>query len=340
MIEGSHLSFRVDASPAIGAGHFMRCLALAEEWRARGGQATFIGRWPAPLARHLEERGIRTVLLDAIHPDPSDLVQTLETVPAAGNMVLDGYRFDAAYQGRLRHGVRRLLVIDDAGHLPAYDADILLNQNLHADRVAYQRAPAQRLLGPRYVLLRREFLRWDVPRRPVPPRARHLLVTLGGGDQANHTLRIAEALLAPAFRDTQIRVVIGPANPHAAVLERFTTDRESRFQVIEAGADMPALMAWADLAISAAGTTSLEFAFMGLPCVLVAVADNQEPIGREMESRGAAVHLGMAGELSWGHLVRAAGDLIRDPERRLRMSENGRRLVDGGGVRRVIEALG
>jgi len=334
-----HLYVRVDASREIGIGHFMRCLALTEHWRDQGGHATFIGICPASLRRRLENEGIRHVDLEAPHPDPADLERTAASIPPSVPVVIDGYPFDAAYQKRLGESGRRVMVIDDAGHLPAYEADLLLNQNIGAERIAYPEAPAMRLLGPEYVLLRREFLRWVGWHREVTPVASNLLVTLGGGDAGNYTVRVAEALTGPAFRRARVRIVTGPDNPHGATLSRLAEGQEGRFQVLSDVSCISEQMAWADLAISAGGTTCWELAFMGLPSVLITVADNQEAIVAGMKSREAAIDLGAAAELEWDHLGRVVEGLLRDQEGRRLMSENGRRMIDGRGPSRVVAAL-
>ena len=118
--------------------------------------------------------------------------------------------------------------------------------------------------------------------------------------------------------------------------------KESRIFGLETYADVrdiPGLMGWADLAISAAGSTCFELAHLGLPALLIVTADNQVLNSQGIASRGAAVHLGTIGDLSPGALVETVERVLDDADLRDRMSDAGRRLVDGRGVERVAEAL-
>ncbi|RMF86337.1 MAG: UDP-2,4-diacetamido-2,4,6-trideoxy-beta-L-altropyranose hydrolase, partial [Nitrospinota bacterium] len=189
------LLIRADASTRMGSGHLMRCLALAQGWKERGGPVFFLSSCPRALRQRIESTGLTFLPLQEIHPDPHDLEQTLshlEQIAARSSLVpwvvIDGYHFDATYYQAIRAKGYQVLVIDDTAHLPRYDAHIVLNQNLFADLRAYRCAPETLLLlGPRYVLLRPEFLAWQNRKRSFPQIARRVLVTLGGSDPDNVT---------------------------------------------------------------------------------------------------------------------------------------------------------
>src|SRR5262245_3347577 len=136
------LLIRADASVQTGAGHVMRCLALAQAWHAQGGVATFLScDTNKTLQQRILAAGPGYIRLEKPHPDRRDLDTTLAALTGLTTqmavqgtpwLVLDGYHFDTAYHQAIRAAGYRLLVIDDMGHLPEYAADVLLNQNLHA----------------------------------------------------------------------------------------------------------------------------------------------------------------------------------------------------------------
>src|SRR5262249_17829448 len=103
--------------------------------------------------------------------------------------------------------------------------------------------------------------------------------------------------------------------------------------------DMPALMAWADVAIAAGGSSGWELAFMGLPAVLVTVAENQRLIAESLQRAGTAVHLGWHTEVTPARIAEAVRELLSDRAQRQCMSQAGRLLVDGKGAARVVAAL-
>jgi UDP-2,4-diacetamido-2,4,6-trideoxy-beta-L-altropyranose hydrolase len=337
------LVFRVDGSPQMGTGHVMRCLALAQGWRDVGGAVRFVmARGADVLGGRLRAEGIDVAGLGEEPATRADATTTAEIVASSGAswLVLDGYSFDGAYQGVVKEADLRLLCIDDTAHADRYWADAVLNQNIYADERMYAtREPDTRLLlGTRYALLRREFTGRTVAARTIPDRARRLLVTLGGSDADNVTETVIRGLSDIGEAESQAVVLVGAANPHAAALEDMVRGA-GNVRLKPDVPDVAAEMARADLVVSAAGTTCWELAFMGLPAVLIVLAENQRRIAEGLAQAGVAVNLGESASVGPGDVADAVRALIPDRERRGAMSARGRELVDGRGVRLVVDFL-
>ncbi|HIJ90250.1 MAG: UDP-2,4-diacetamido-2,4,6-trideoxy-beta-L-altropyranose hydrolase [Desulfobulbaceae bacterium] len=341
------LVIRADADGAMGTGHVMRCLALAEEWRDRGGEVLFAGRIePEPLRRRIESEG--AVLLDLAggYPDPADLAamrrlagEQLSPHVSSGWMVLDGYHFDGVYQQGLREAGWQLLVIDDLGQLADYHCDALLNQNLYAPNIPYNCPPeATRLLGPRYALLRREFRR-SGEERLFPVVAKRVLVTMGGADQHNVSARVLSALATSDIDGLEVKVVVGAANPHAGILAGLTASLPFRCELARDVIDMAALMRWADVVVTAAGTTTYELASVGVPFVTLVTADNQKENASQLARQRVAMTLGWHDALGPDALASRLREFLHDGGQRQAQAVTGCRLVDGRGAGRVVTAL-
>jgi spore coat polysaccharide biosynthesis predicted glycosyltransferase SpsG len=102
---------------------------------------------------------------------------------------------------------------------------------------------------------------------------------------------------------------------------------------------MPELMNWADVAIAAAGSTTWELAFLGVPFCHIVVADNQAAIADHAARGGYAVNLGWHAELTTGRVAGAVADLLDDSDRRSAMTRAGRAAIDGQGALRVADML-
>jgi len=337
------LLVRADADARRGAGHVLRSLALARAWRERGGSVRFVTLRPAPaLKRRIQLAGAIVIELDDSQSNDGELTAGLlaQLQQSSGERpwgIVDGYHFDDAYQAQLRRAGCNLLVIDDNAHLPRYEADIILNHGIHAPQLDYHaRDDAWFLLGTEYALLRADFDCWRDFRRAIPARAKNILVTLGGGDADNVTARVLEALAQLDGLDLSVQVLVGPLNPHVSALaERAGANIQLQTDV----ADTAALMAWADIAIAAGGTTAWELAFMQTPALILVLAENQAGVAEGIDNFGAAQTLGEAGNLTSADIANALRELIFDPARRQRMAERGRVLVDGRGVERIITAM-
>jgi UDP-2,4-diacetamido-2,4,6-trideoxy-beta-L-altropyranose hydrolase len=342
---GKPLLIRVDAGTKIGTGHAMRCLALAQAWQDAGGQAIFMMTPGAPMVEErLKSEGIEIIPMLAQPGSTDDADQTANLAQKVGAswLVVDGYQFTADYQRFVKDSGLRLLFVDDNGHADHYWADIVLNQNLHADEDLYvYREPYTRLLlGTRYVLLRREFLTWREWEREIPEVAGRVLVTLGGGDPDNVTLTVIQALQQVRMDGLEVVIVIGGSNPHYEGLQSAVRDSKFPIRLERHVTNMPELMAWADVGISGAGTTAWELAFMGVPSLLLIQADNQQATAEQLDALGVARDLGRGQDFARDILAKEFKSLLKVSAMRAEMARRGQELVDGNGVDRVLERLG
>ena len=221
------------------------------------GEAVFVSAYDAPaLEDRLKKEGMQVLPLRETAGTPGDARETARIAHEHGAewVVVDGYQFGAEYQKTIRDASLSLLFIDDYGHADHYYADIVLNQNIYADMSLYKKSePYTRfLLGPKYALLRREFLAYSGWHRDIPDIGRKILVTLGGSDPGNATLSIIDAVKAVDVSGLEVMVVVGGANQHFDLIHASVRDLPN-FTLVKNAGNMPELMAWADIAISARG---------------------------------------------------------------------------------------
>jgi UDP-2,4-diacetamido-2,4,6-trideoxy-beta-L-altropyranose hydrolase len=338
------LVIRADASIAAGTGHVMRCLALAQEWQDRDGRAAFV---VAEATQAIRERvaaegfDVLSTAIPAGTTDDSARTIALAQELGAHWVVVDGYQFGAEYQHALKSAGLTLLFLDDYGHSKQYDADLVLNQNLSANSMLYssRESGTSLLLGLRYCLLRREFMSWRDWEREITPSGRRVLVTMGGSDPKNLTGNVIEALSRVEIEDLEAVVVIGGSNPRADALEDSPPLAAKNISVRRDVTNIAELMAWADVAVSSAGSTCWELCLLGLPSLLYDAAENQKPIAHQLSQRGCAIHLGCSGDFDSDVLVLQLESLLRSTEIRQVMSLRCRELVDGKGAQRVTSIM-
>ena len=336
MARGPVVFFRLDADARIGAGHLMRCLALADGFRRRGRRPIFVTRnMPANMAALGCRRRFDRVALASFLP-PSREIWALARRPdgnRALGIVVDRYGFPSNYLAPLA----RLqlswtsLQFDDLG-APLSGVDLILNQNPSARPAMYRRASrmTRLLLGPRYAVLRPEFL----SRAPRQPRAtvRRLVVTTGGGHLPSVVSTLAR-WTAEEANGADVTVVTGFGGKNGL------SDLGSRVDVRSSVANMAALLAGADLVVTAAGTTLIELAYLRVPSVSVVVSDNQAPGARAASRAGLTLSLGRFDGLKEIRFRRALRGLLDSVSARRRMAARQARAVDGRGVDRVLDAF-
>jgi UDP-2,4-diacetamido-2,4,6-trideoxy-beta-L-altropyranose hydrolase len=337
-----NLLLRTDASIAIGTGHVMRCLALAQAWQDAGGRAIFAtAETTHAVVERLGSESCEVISIAAPVGSRADCAGAVALAREynARWMVVDGYRFGADYQQALKSAGLRVLFMDDNGHAGHYSADLVLNQNAHANEAMYgdRESYTRLLLGPTYALLRREFDSWRGWKRESRSAGRKVLVTMGGSDPENFTAVVIEALRR--LPNLEATVVVGGSNPHFDGLQQTTAQDAGWLQLRRSVPDMPALIAWADVAVSAAGSTCWEMCMLGLPAILVDVAENQTPIARGLALKQVAIHLGNNKSVTAADVARETDALLASSATRASMSRRGQEMVDGEGVARVISEM-
>lgn len=335
---------RVDASTQIGTGHIMRCLALAQVLQDEGGEAIFVLATHAPnLESRLKSEGMKVVHLDVEMGSIEDASETSELAHSCSCqwVVADGYHFLGEYQRIIKDARLSLLFIDDYGHAEHYYADFVLNQNVYAHEGFYQNRESytKLLLGTKYALLRREFWQWQGWEREIPPVARKILVTLGGADPDNVTLRVIQAFQEVTVEELEVVVVVGGSNPHyeklLAAVEKSGVSIELRRNVT----NMPELMAWADVAIAAGGSTVWELIFMNLPTLIIILADNQLINTKKLSQLGAVFNLGWHQNISTPQLKAEIVKFLSLGNLRSEICQSIRGLVDGCGAKSIVKLI-
>lgn len=321
----------------------MRCLALEQHLGDEEGSSVFVTCINTPFIRaRLRSEGVKVIQLNVTAGSIDDAKQTISLAKkmAASWIVVDGYNFNTRYQQLIKNSGLHLLFIDDLCSADHYYADILLNQNIYASEDLYSnREPyTSLLLGTRYVLLRKEFLKWQNWKREIPQTAQKLLVTLGGSDHENITQKVVDAIQQIKVNGLNV-IIVAAHNSHYRELKSKVQRSKVTMQLKRNISNISDLMAWADVAVSAGGTSTWELAFMGLPALSIAIADNQCQVVEELSKAGIIVNLGWHQSITISGMANAISQLLRNSETRARMSKCAQCLVDGKGVHRVLALM-
>lgn len=318
----------------------MRCLALAQAWRAlAGGDVVFLcTELTDGVEARIRSEGFGIVRL----PEGGVASVAASGLGRSGWVVLDGYHFGTGEQQAWRTFGARLLVIDDFATLPRFDADLVLNQNLFATAMAYEGRLSEAvpcLIGPEFALLRRELAAAIIPGRPHNGALDHLLLVLGGTDAAHQTRRLAALLVDEEAPGKQISIIAGPGAPALEAVNPASGASPKEVRFLHDPPDLPTLFAAADAAISCSGVALLELAAMGTPVLALAATRHELRAAAAAEAVGFARNLGDVIDLTAEALVGALRQLEANPGALCAMSRAGQARVDGLGAERVVRFM-
>ncbi|HBR21702.1 MAG TPA: UDP-2,4-diacetamido-2,4,6-trideoxy-beta-L-altropyranose hydrolase [Nitrospiraceae bacterium] len=340
-----NIIFRVDASVNIGTGHVVRCLTLADELRSKGADVRFICREDnGNLIDFIKKKNYEVYPLPAGIDSYKDLKLTEEILKEQDKMpevlIVDHYGIDVKWESPIRKVVKKIMVIDDLANR-RHDCALLLDQNysLNADRYkGLVPDNCAKLLGPKYALLRPQFQKARENLQERNGEVKRILVFFGGADPTNETCKALRAIKMLDRPDIATDVVIGSCNPHRAEIEAIASHMSNTFCHFDVE-NMAELMAHADLCLGASGSTTWERCCLGLPSIVMILADNQKDIAEELEKEGVIVNLGWHKKVKEEAIAEAILELIKNPEKAKAMSAKGMNTVDGYGAGKVIDAM-
>lgn len=306
--------FRVDADAKIGIGHLRRCQALIEGFEKAGlKRFAFVTRTPKAFKEWL---GGRYPVFTLKAASFNDEISELKKLFSSGNArftLIDRYGISTAYLAALNRFVPVLLSLNDDVQLKDYPVDGIINYNIYAERLKYPSSTDARLfLGPRFTPIRQEFIK----ARGIKKKQglKRIFVTLGGYAKAQHLEKIRGALELTGLP-----------------LEVSWASGRTR--------NVAAKMAGADLAVSAGGVTTYELACLGVPSLLVVLAENQRIVAQEWAKRGVALNLGSFQSVSQKKLTGIITRLLNSKKNLKSMHRNAIALVDGKGSERLAKAV-
>lgn len=355
--------FRTDASLEIGTGHVMRCLTLALGLLEKGASVSFLCReHDGNLIDLIRSYGFVVHALpllpqsDYTEENPLDPAHAVwlgchwqvdvEHCDAFVNdpvdwIIIDHYALDYRWEKAMRHKCQNMMCIDDLADR-VHECDLLLDQNLgrtESDYVDFVSSETKLLLGPYYALLRQEFAAWRETslKARMQPQLRHLMITMGGVDNDNVTGVILNTVDKAQLIDLErITVILGPHAPWLDNVRELASELSASVTLLSSVNNMAELMAQCDLAIGAGGTTTWERCSLGIPTVLISLAENQNYISREVGKAGAAILCDVQDvEHKLGNILRA----ISEPYCLQQLSWNASQITDGRGMQSVRQLL-
>lgn len=340
-----NIFFRTDSSIDIGTGHVIRCLTLADALRQREVNVSFICREEqGNLISHIERSGYKVHHLQSGIDIEEDRKLTEKIIAACEVspdwLIIDHYDIDISWETSLRKFVKKIMVIDDLANR-RHNCDLLLDQNYSSNGNRYDRLVPDnciKFFGPTYALLRPQFQKIRENLKERNSEIKRILVFMGGVDPTNETCKVLRAIKMLERPNIAIDVVVGSSNPHQAEIEAFVSTMPNTICHVNVD-NMAELMALADLCIGAGGTTTWERCCLGLPSIVMILAENQRKIAESLSREEVIVNLGWFEDVKETDIRDALKNLANNLDFRRSLSIKGCKIVDGRGVERVSQMM-
>jgi len=342
---------RVDASIQIGCGHVERCLTLSKILSERHIKVHFICRSHiGHMAERIENEGFDVTMLPTtrefiVEPDLKERYKSglgvsweldandtsqiiLQTEPIW--LIVDHYAIDVSWEHLVKSLTNiKIMAIDGLANR-SHDCDILLDQTYSLDGMARWNdlvpSYCKLLSGAKYALLRPEFIKVKNTLRKRTGAVKRILIAFGGVDEVNASSIALEAVILSKHNKILIDVVIGKDNPHLSQLKARCDDLVNVELHIQTS-NMAELMAAADLSIGAGGTMVWERCYLGLPTLLISIAENQVKQAAAVHFYGAAINLGVFNKNLNKKIVKELNNLSNNKKLNLTISKKALELM-------------
>lgn len=345
-----NIIFRVDSYEAIGSGHLMRCLNLADQLSKSNNI------WFLTIASHyslelIKRRGYKLLPIEnflrgmqskeeILNQDALKSISLIkENDINADLLIVDSYALDISWEKKLRNFTKKIFVIDDLANRK-HSCDMLLDQNLFENMESRYKLLTQKntelLLGPHYAILGKEF---SSKRNNITFRSNNIkkvLISFGGVDEHNFTGKLIKHLQSDKFKDIHFDVAI--TDNFVFLDELISMNTPDNFSLHRNMDSLALLMKKNDIAIGAGGTTTWERLSMALPSIVITVSDNQVESIKLLNKMNLINWLGHYDSLrkTW---LRSIDEAILANSQNKEMSEKSLSIVDGQGSKKVAKKI-
>lgn len=336
---GIKIAIRADGNASLGMGHLIRCQSLAFELCETGNcMVEFITRNKENIGNfntvHLETQYDVQIENNYEFQGIENEIAELQNILKANRydvLIIDHYGVDDYYFNMVHQYVNILAYFEDYG-ITNLNVDLVINGSNYDYELNYNNK--YKLLGREFVILRSDFK--NSIDREISDICTHIAITSGGSDPTQFCWKIAEALLGYRH-EIKKTIIIGSHFQNVSYLEKIIESDDS-FELLY-NPNMQKVMLDTDLFISGSGGTLYELAATGTPSLSYILFDDQEKMGYYMDQQGITRNLGVIDEFNISILLHELTEMLSDQNLRMRMSQNGRKLIDGCGAERAAKKI-
>jgi UDP-2,4-diacetamido-2,4,6-trideoxy-beta-L-altropyranose hydrolase len=350
----SPIFIRCDSSTDIGSGHVMRCLNLALSLKNEGATAIFICQnLVGNVSSRIRDAGFEVIFIPTttnygFHLNEIiDAEETHKIINRLSNckknkplLIADHYGIGIEWQNYIKPSTNLVVIDDLADH--KHNANIIINQNLYSKGATLYKSLANKdaliLTGPQYSLLSSYFVNARPQKLLVKQNIERIIITFGGSDQDNNTLKALKATLNVVTNNVLVDVVVGQNHPDKKSLKDIS-ETHSNVILHDYILNFAAFLKDCDLMIGAGGVTQWERSCLGIPGIILSIADNQTKVAQNIAAAGAGIYVGWHEDVQIEKIKHTLRNLIDNFSLRQSIAQTSYNLNDGNGAKRITEIL-
>lgn len=348
------VGFRVDASYQIGSGHLVRCLSLAKELREKNIESIFITKKnKGDLISLIIKNKFKFTIINYKKKSNDDLlnwkldaIETAKKIKNKGitHLIIDHYGIEKKWEEYLNDFVNKIIVIDDLADRKHF-CDILIDNSLpKKNYLKLVPSHSKILVGPEFIFLDKSFIEERSKMKKIEnekEEKKHIFyVSYGASDITQETIKTIIALKKLKNKISfEAKIIVGKNNKQKKKIKELCYKDKKNFSYFEQPFNVANIMSKCSIGIGSPGTTTWERCFMGLPSILISVAENQIKIGNACNDLNIAMYVGNSAKISSDSLRKIIMRFLQSPKKILEFKKNGLKVVDGYGTKKVLNSI-
>ena len=322
--------FRTNGGINIGLGHYYRCLNLAYAFKQINPQVKII---------FIQNKELNSINLDfkfynSEYFDLNDLNLINKLNPSV--IIFDSYLASSNYLNHLNKDFFLIILDDNNDIYGEIQTNILINGNIHANDLVYKKKneDVRLLLGPKYLLLNKEYWNINQRKKPILPDLNSILITTGGSDFHNLMVKFVDSLKNTNYKK---KIVIGPFYDTKQI-KTIKNRIDNNYSVIFKPKSLFHAINSSEIIISASGTTIYEILTLNRLPLIYCLAENQKLIANNLEKKGI-INLGYFKKIKYRDLPEILEHILSNKLKIKKKYEYIYDLFDGNGALRIANII-
>ena len=330
--------FRCDASPDIGLGHLIRCLAVAKELKKQNQIIFATAKDDTNL--YIKNNNF-SIFLKAKDESEEVFLERIKSILKPDTIVLDKkypYNIDCL-KGFKQNNIRTVMLDNICPGLS--ECDEIIFPNAHLDKSALKKYLSPEQInrvkaGPEYVILRDEILSLKDKFNYSIHNPQNIVVTTGGTDPEGVLLKLIPWLKEMNLK-ANIMILIGQAFKYKNELEKLIIDLPDNFKVLPYSLEE---FLKADIVICTFGVSIYEMIYLQIPTICISHSRENAQSAKVLKERyNVFEDLGYFKDINKQNAQTVITRLLIDKEYYKNMVKEYDNIIDRKGVYRLTQLI-
>lgn len=334
------IAFFTDANEKIGIGHLIRCISLAEEFSKRGFGCIFFLPEESPYRQKVNSKEIDYCLLDRSAQNYREKVLELLNQYDVDHVLVDlveksfiQHEFLGDFRREMKYLLSSITLFPFSDELRYEDISFHPIFEPLKTKVLANDSKTKFYSGKEFLVFQPNFTDYS---SSVRKKARKILLTMGGADPANLTLKVVKGI---ADQDIEMDLILSADHPTRPKVEQILQSGTIEYNLHDFTENMPELMSSADIAVINGGLTRYELCIVGTPFIAISLHETQFNITKKVTSLGTGINLGTVEEITEEKIKKSVLSLLDDFNQRSKMAANMKGILDTNGPEKIYNIL-